>query len=294
MAGMDADTELEDVFALVADQTRLDILRVLWERRVDEERTGEGGVSFSTLREEVGVRDSGRFNYHLDKLVPSFVRSDEDGYSLTYAGQRIIGAAVSGVYTDSGTELEALSAGVCTSEGCEGTIQARYRGGEATIACNSCDRETVITAPPILAGAHDPAESPDVLGRYALTVIQKTIRGFCHLCSGPVRASVSDDRPDEGRGEQITVLHRCQECGSTSYTSAAVLLIDDPAVISLFYDAEIDYRQILFWRKTRSYDWEETIVDEDPLEIEVTFAVGEEELTITMDERLDPVAYDRA
>jgi DNA-binding HxlR family transcriptional regulator len=33
-----------------------------------------GPLSFSELRERVGVTDSGRFNYHLEKLVGRFVR----------------------------------------------------------------------------------------------------------------------------------------------------------------------------------------------------------------------------
>jgi DNA-binding transcriptional ArsR family regulator len=91
---MELDHELGEIFGLVADPTRLEILKALWEERTAHEGHGQEPVDFSTLREAVGVRDSGRFNYHLDSLVPEFVSQEDDGYTLTFAGSNIVGAAV--------------------------------------------------------------------------------------------------------------------------------------------------------------------------------------------------------
>jgi len=82
----------EEVFAALSDDTRVAILRALWD-------ADEQVLSFSELREAVGIRDSGQFNYHLGKLVGQFVRETDDGYTLTRAGIQINGAIEAGAYT---------------------------------------------------------------------------------------------------------------------------------------------------------------------------------------------------
>ena len=58
--------ETEEAFTALSDATRIGILRTLWDAE-DHEAT------FTELREAVGMRDSGQFNYHLDKLTGRFV-----------------------------------------------------------------------------------------------------------------------------------------------------------------------------------------------------------------------------
>jgi hypothetical protein len=76
------DTETlppDRALALLGNETRIAILRAI--ASADEER-----VPFSTLRERVGVDDSGQFNYHLNKLAGRYVRRTADGYALRQAG----------------------------------------------------------------------------------------------------------------------------------------------------------------------------------------------------------------
>ena len=74
-----------DALAVLSDETRVAILRTLAE--ADEP------LPFSRLRERAGVRDSGRFNYHLRKLCEYFVRETADGYELGPAGSRLVATA---------------------------------------------------------------------------------------------------------------------------------------------------------------------------------------------------------
>lgn len=69
---------------LVTDETRRAIVTTLW--NADEP------LRFSTLRRRAGIRDSGRFNYHLQKLRRRCVRDTGDGYALTAQGERFIAA----------------------------------------------------------------------------------------------------------------------------------------------------------------------------------------------------------
>jgi DNA-binding transcriptional ArsR family regulator len=84
--------DAEAAFAAVADELRVGILRELW--HADEP------LSFSELRERVGVRDSGRFNYHLGELRGRFVEKTGDGYDLRFAGRKLVGGLHSGAYTE--------------------------------------------------------------------------------------------------------------------------------------------------------------------------------------------------
>jgi DNA-binding transcriptional ArsR family regulator len=77
------DTETATaVFDLLSDETRVRIVAELDSAR----RAGEDGLRFSTLRERVGARDSGRFNYHLKKLRGDLVQKDGERYILTPTG----------------------------------------------------------------------------------------------------------------------------------------------------------------------------------------------------------------
>lgn len=290
---MELDDELDEIFGLVADPTRLEILKALWEERTTHEGHGQEPVDFSTLREAVGVTDSGRFNYHLDSLVPEFVSQEGDGYTLTFAGSNIVGAAVSGTYTNPDTEFDTTEFGSCPVTDCQGTLEGTYDDGHISIACDSCDVDSAISAPPIIVGAHDPETDPAVFITYALTVIQKTVRGFCHLCSGPLDARVVKGTSLAGSDDQISVAYDCRECGSTAHSPAATLLADHPAAISLLHEAGIDYRDALLWRNRDDIDTQEEIRQEDPLEIEVTLAVDGERLTVLLDDDLEVTDYER-
>lgn len=284
--------ELDEIFSLVGDQTRLEILRTLWEVHTVDRDSGGEPVPFSTLREAVGVRDSGRFNYHLGKLTPYFVRSTDTGYTLTHSGAQVIGAAVSGIYTETDVELESITMGSCPHSECKGSVKAQYETRTVAIECDTCDITTEISAPPILVGSHDIEDDPDALAKFALTVIQKTIRGFCHVCNGPVERRVAPDSL-EADGERVTVAHECQECGSVSHTSAITMLVDHPGVISLFHSAGIDYRYALLWKEPRTFDWVETVRDDGSIEVTITLADEDTELRVEMDDRLEVQKYTR-
>ncbi|APW96600.1 transcriptional regulator [Halobiforma lacisalsi AJ5] len=119
-----------DALEALGDETRLAILRTLAE--ADEP------LPFSELRDRVGVRDSGRFNYHLSRLCEYFVRERTDGYELGHAGTRLIAtadaattdAAMAGAEGTDGTEPAAESndgCPVCGEENCEKLIHVHLR-----------------------------------------------------------------------------------------------------------------------------------------------------------------------
>lgn len=67
-----------ETFSLLANADRLVILKAV----VQADKRGETPLSFSSLREMVDIRDSGRFPYHLRELTGHFLTRSADGYSL--------------------------------------------------------------------------------------------------------------------------------------------------------------------------------------------------------------------
>ena len=288
----------DEVFGVVANETRIAILRALWDEHTANPEEVDGPrsdpVAFSALRERVGVADSGQFNYHLDKLVPEFVQHREDGYALTHAGTQVIGAAVSGVYTDTDADLEPAEMGACTVSDCTGTLEASYEDGHVTVACDTCDLRTVMHVPPVVVGTQDVEANPDLLQQFTLTEMQRLVRGFCPLCDGPVEARVADDSlTEDPPGGPVRVVHVCRACGSVSHTSAAVFALDHPAAVSLLHDAGIDYRSIALWQTPPELEYEETLLSANPLRLEVVVTVDSETLTIVLDDDFDVVETHR-
>jgi len=84
------DIPPERAFGLLADKTRLAILRALWaatdlgaDGAVRQEASA---VRFSELFAAVAIDDTGNFNYHLEKLRGHFVAATDSGYVLTEEG----------------------------------------------------------------------------------------------------------------------------------------------------------------------------------------------------------------
>lgn len=82
MPTSDAVPALATAFDLLSAETRLRIVRALL-------AADPQPVRFSELRNRVGTRDTGQFNYHLGRLRGDLVEKSDGGYVLTSAGRRL-------------------------------------------------------------------------------------------------------------------------------------------------------------------------------------------------------------
>lgn len=115
----------------------MSILRALGE-------TPDEPVAVSELRKRVGERDSGKFNYHLGKLAGQFVRRTDDGYQLTIAGHRIVGAILAGTYTTDATLSPVEVDSPCPL--CGGRLVAEYADEQARVHCTDCEEWANVVA----------------------------------------------------------------------------------------------------------------------------------------------------
>lgn len=275
-----------EAFELVAHETRLRTLEVL---------NGEDGpLTFSDLQERVGVRDSGRFNYHLGKLTGRFVRRVEDGYRLSPAGRRVVGAVLSGGYTH---ELEGDSVpvdGTCSD--CDGRLEARFHEVKLRIRCSDCG--FVHTEPRIPPGMFEHwqrEDAPAVVDRWMKRIQIDAAYGFCYNCDGRIDRTVAlpgeEAAPDWFSGDlaEATGVWRCRRCGHWWHSILPAAIPVHPAVTAFHHEHGVDVRETPTW----NLDWISpglaTVTDESPLRVAVPVTLGDETRVFVFDRDLDLV-----
>lgn len=308
----------EDVFALLSDDIRVEILQTLWE--------ADKPVGFADLREASGVHDSGQFNYHLDKLVGRFVRKTPEGYELTQAGKGINGAIEAGAYT-----LEATVEPVDLDDPCPYCGGARtlvYEDDLVNVECESCELSYHFVVPPGVFAGYDTEAIPRVASRYLHAMVHQIRTGFCWFCEGRTRSTVelegapakptdgdspksdepgaSDSTEPEASGSDtqeqpgdsgsddvgdVPVVHYdCGRCGHRATTGLWLTTFDHPAVRSFYYEHGIDIRDCHIWEFPALDPDHLNVLNQDPLRASVTHTVGSETLTLVLNEDADVVA----
>jgi len=272
-------------FGLLGNETRLAILRALSE--ADEPQT------FSTLVDAVGMRDSGQFNYHLDKLLDSFVRKTEDGYALTEAGKHVVGAVLAGRYTKTLAGDPIPMDADCPY--CDGSLAGVFDEESVRVACEDCDRTVIgLSVPPGVFEDYPREEWPLVAERWTRRTFETFLRGFCSVCHGPVTRTLElgvDEIHDVfDAGAQYT----CERCGGDMNANVEASVISHPAVVAFYHDHGIDVSETPIWE----FDWavqpSATVVSEDPPRVEVPVEHDGDRLFLTLDEDAEVVDERRA
>ncbi|MFC7045804.1 helix-turn-helix domain-containing protein [Halobacteriaceae archaeon GCM10025711] len=273
----------EAAFSLLGNATRIDILQVLAEDPTEP-------LSFSELRERVGEPDSGKFNYHLQQLTGQFVRRTDEGYALRLAGSLVVGAIVAGAYSRS-RALDPIPIDASCRE-CGGSMELRYAEEIVTLACSDCDHVvTKFGVPPGILEGYDREELPAVIDRWIWTRFGGVVDGFCMNCYGPVTPEVAlHDESDD----PFLLRFVCDRCGDVVKCAVGTYLRYQPVVAAFHAEHGIDLRTTPSWSLDWLYDDHATVVSEDPVEIVVDVELGDDTLTVVIDEDLDIVETTRS
>jgi hypothetical protein len=283
--------ETEDAFTALADATRVEILRTLSESDDD--------VTFTALREAVGMGDSGQFNYHLDKLTGRFVSKTAAGYSLTIAGRLVYGSILSGAYIKKESVGPVPLSDPCPA--CGGSRTLSYADETVTVDCDSCDIEPSAGVPPGVFAGYETDEIPEVANRYFRTIVQQAANGFCWYCEGktsptvvPMASIADDDLQYPGDGDELpVVLYSCERCGNTLTVNLGISLLHHPAVVSFYFEHDINVNEASLWTFA-TWNTERTqILEPDPLQARVSYHAGDERLDLYVDEQLQLQDIDR-
>lgn len=285
---VEAEIRPEKAFAALSDPARIEVLRALWEA---EDRT----ATFSELRAAVEMDDSGRFNYHLSKLCDQFISRTDDGYRLRLAGTRVVGALLSGAYTQTGSMESVAMDQLCPLCGIPLTFQ--YTDERVVIDCDECNRGTIeIPVPPGVFAGYDHERLPDVAEQYARNLIQQVRTGFCVTCEGRIqpRVSVKTSPSDAEDAYRIPIVHyECERCGETTNAALGTAFLGHPDVVAFYHDHAIDVRETPLWRFIAVDEDSVRILQEDPLRANVVYTADSDQLTLTVDGNLTVLELER-
>lgn len=296
-------------FGLLADETRMAILRELWD--ADEP------LAFSDLRDRVGVPDSGNFNYHLGELTGRFVAAVDEGYALREAGSSVVRAMLSGVITSERTYEPTEVEERCPYCGAPAVFS--YEDDRLTVRCSSCPgvldtdefpRGTFMSYAFPPAGLEDrtPEAVIDAAHAFYDGKITPMMFGVCPECAGRTTVEIDICREHRIDGDglcdacrtryKVWSEYQCEHCDYRRRSALWFKLMNHAAVVAFFHEHGdlnkfIPLRK-LTWENARYIsDITETVIDEDPLRIRVAISFEGECLRVTVDEGLEVVDIDR-
>ncbi len=304
----------EQVFSLLGNQTRIDIVLALWDARAHHEYDdiidAVNTMSFSELRRSVGMRDKGRFNYHLSKLVPELVRHSDDGYRLSGAGRLIIRSvlAVNGQGVSDGSELLDMPCPVCGE-----TLRATYEDQWLSVKCSVCQGlfgevvpdGTIYHAPFPAAGLDEhTADNALQTGIYRCMLdMTYLMRKICRDCASPTIASLDycqdHDATDGGVCSTCESRYevwgdiRCDTCRLAKRLPIEVCVMALTPVISFCYERGYDLLSPTIMELESVETMFETTVTHDPTQVSVSIGEEDDRIVITLDDELRPIGIEQ-
>ncbi|SEO46471.1 hypothetical protein SAMN04487948_102543 [Halogranum amylolyticum] len=270
----DVDTErAASALGSLADEDRIAILLALRE---------DGPRSFVDLQAAAGFEDSGRFNYHLDRLVGRFVQKSDRGYDLRAAGAKAVDVVTDERFGESPAAVDRPADADCPNCGSE--LRARYEDENVEIACPDC---AVLVHygyfPPRGRTTRVADDLFDAYGKRLWRDFTLADRGVCPYCSGRMETQVERDSDHHLHYPAVS---DCRDCGAEIATAVGLRLLADPAVVAFLYDHGVGVDDRPFWELEFCIDDSAvSVVADDPLRVVVPIERGDETLRVTVDEQ---------
>lgn len=278
--GLSTDAE---AFGVLASETRLRILQAVAFHWQDDSES----VPYSTLLESVGIEDSGKFNYHLDKLRDRFVLEQRGGYTLTAQAQRALDSLLSKRYHDVENDRVPVE-GHCPI--CGGGFEVGCHWN-FYLGCSECWEPHVYrrkVSPRVL----EHRDWREVMIEYERAFGHKLasmLDGVCIECGGPTGFTfhrLLDPYEEAGTTmKEFTVAAYCPFCTFNWTGTVGQFLLAHPEVRAYCEDHDIDLWADPFW----TYEWVLTDLttvarSEDPWRVEKTANVDGCRLAVVFDD----------
>lgn len=264
--GTDSSLGTAEAFEIIGNETRLGILRALV-------TSDEKAVPFSALREQVGVDDSGRFNYHLQQLTGHFLEKTDGGYTLQYPGWKVAHAVLAGTFNERATMEPVSVEGSCHRCGAEALVAA-YRDERFTVRCEACSNPVVrVPFPPSAVSNREPASVVSAFDRWSTTQAMLATAGVCPECGGEMEGTVSTDTPEEFAVDLIARFE-CSVCRRSASMTVGAVAFNDPTIQAMYHRHDRYPRSNPYWTIPQLVTDEATeLIASDPLEARVEFTV---------------------
>lgn len=289
---MTDEREPADVFGLLSNEIRVDILEAVARANFEESSLGSplSALLFSEIYDRIEVDNTSKLSYHLGELVGVFLHKRADGYVLTHAGDQLVRFILSRNYELPATTDPIETDGTCLYCGLDDLVAVAHER-YFFVRCTGCDRPvTGYYITPAQARSHDGEE---LVASFATTQAMEfglVQRGVCPACAAGVTNEVVD-LEDHPNGDELParfiVLTSCDSClrafsGPMSYAVAY-----RPAGSAFLWDHGIDTSRTGMWELHEHLldnAWSaKPLLDDDRGRYRVTLSHGGEELRAYLD-----------
>ena len=299
---VDSEPDLEALFKALGNEVRIEILRTL--------SRASRPLPFTTLQEEVGIEDSGNFNYHVDRLTGHFIDRTDRGYVLCYPGRAVIETVRAGKIA-SDPEIPPRRIDLpCPF--CGERQEFHYVDETVHLRCTNC---TGVVGEPHDVGTLMSYEFPaaGLRGRTATDIaaaahrlyeaeVTAMVGGVCPRCGGIVghELEVCDDHDTEG-GTICETCHTrylawarytCVNCSHARRFPPWFEAFHLPEVVAFFHEATGLPRTLPFPKFLADGGTDPRTVTEevraiDPLTLAITIGIEDARCTVLVDENLE-------
>jgi DNA-binding transcriptional ArsR family regulator len=290
------------VAALTAlgNEQRLEILLALGDRE-RETRIDRYELSFTELYDAVDVGSTSQFSYHLSQLAGPFVAETDEGYHLTYSGDKIVRAVRSGVYESTAAFDPVAVDGACMACGAS-ELEAALDHERFVVRCRDCDRRLLSDSFPRSQAADRTPEAIVESFGYRIWSTYLLLRGdVCPECYGRVERRVDshDPDPDPDPGPNAgspsesppdplyTFASICRECDFTIHLPIEVPVAFHPAAIEFLWRHGVSLLDLPLWELfalLSSEEWTTDVRSTDPLDARFLVEMGDDSLALAMDD----------
>lgn len=290
----------DEALSIIGEKTRARIIVELGKSKTTDPNS-PNRLAFSELMNQVGIDDSGRLNYHLDKLVGTFVKKHERGYSLRLPGQLIYEAVVGGTLTDR-QSIEPFTVGQCPK--CDNQLTAAYHPDHLlTVECTSC--ETLYDAihfPARGIGHRSDREILDAAFQRRHHKVAMMQRGVCHSCGGVIARALQPSATvtygsgsvEDMAGLETYAVLACESCNTSLVGHPANVALSTPIVTGFFAEHDLDIALTRWWDPSivTARDGIEVLC-EDPRSVALPFTIEDDQLRVVIDDNLQVIEWER-
>lgn len=299
---LDSDTILDELFRPLGNEVRIEILWILAEATEP--------LPFTTLQEELGIEDSGNFNYHINQLTDHFIRNTPNGYELRYPGRAIVRSIKQGGLTTN-PELSPRSIDLpCPFCGHDQVFS--YADETLQLRCSNCagvvgepyDAGTIMSYEFPAGGLRGRTNREAATAAHRLYDAEVTamVGGVCPRCSGTVEGSLElCDEHTTDDAELCTACQRrylawanytCRNCGFAREFPPWFKALYLPEVIAHFHNVadftrELPFPKFLSEKGADLRDVTETVRSTDPVEVVIEMHLDEARCRIVVDADLE-------
>lgn len=305
-----------EAFELLGHEIRMGIIEELADTRRDN--WFWLGKRFAQLRKAVGVRDAGKFSYHLDQLQPQFVVKDGEEYKLTYAGMQVAGAIVAGTYTDAEAGRETELDADCL---CGESLIARYDNEYCRISCPTHGDLGGTTLPPGAAADRTLESLVRIVARESRRSVEKAKYGVCPHCWGSIETSIpapdvmvhpvtgdplddwesafrmrfnpDDDDSLDGDPGALMAQFDCEDCGMRIWWPVMLCVLDHPALAGFCYDHGVDIRETPLPSLPFMNFFAVSVESREPYRVAIEAEFDDERMTLWLDDTGRVVDHER-